>query len=410
MRRPRCTRASGVYHNPHVNANGMDAMARNPPAQNTPSIIYGTLDTLLARRCAGRVLESSEQCLRHRARRQDADSYNYSAGVQREIGWGTVLDVTYAGFQMRHGEMATNINPVPDGARFVDVNPQNADPQNPTTAKPNEFLRPYLGYQDITIRSHFGTAYVQLAAGAAQSALHQRPAVRGRLHARQDRQRWQPDPSTRCGRGRPGTRRPTARRSSTTWSSTTPGTCRTAARCGTTSLTRGLLDGWQLSGDTAFVSGDWAGASDLDDRQLRLHRRRRRQRGRGISGDVLCTSGNCDPTPGGRRQLPQRLGLQPADRPRRHRQRAARPSSGCRRSSSRTCPSSRTSSSAAAVAMQFRWEAYNVFNQVNWSTHQHDRAVQPRGRAGQRELRPGDGGPASPRDAGRDTIHLLSRG
>ena len=30
--------SAGLYHNPHVNANGMDAMARNPPAQNTPSI------------------------------------------------------------------------------------------------------------------------------------------------------------------------------------------------------------------------------------------------------------------------------------------------------------------------------------------------------------------------------------
>ena len=66
--------------------------------------------------------------------------------------------MTYAGFQMRHGEMEGNINPVPDGARFVDVNPQNADPRNPTTAKPAEFLRPYFGYQNITFRSHFGTA------------------------------------------------------------------------------------------------------------------------------------------------------------------------------------------------------------------------------------------------------------
>ena len=62
-------------------------------------------------------------------------SYNYSVGVQRELGWGTVLDVTYAGFQMRNGEMETNINPVPDGARFLDVNPQNADPRTPTAAE-----------------------------------------------------------------------------------------------------------------------------------------------------------------------------------------------------------------------------------------------------------------------------------
>ena len=85
-------------------------------------------------------------------------SYNYSVGVQRELGWGTVLDVTYAGFQMRNGEMEAEHQSVPDGARYLDVNPQNADPRTPTAAKPAEFLRPYLGYQNITMRSHFGEA------------------------------------------------------------------------------------------------------------------------------------------------------------------------------------------------------------------------------------------------------------
>ena len=59
--------------------------------------------------------------------------------------------------------------------------PQNANPQNPTTAKPNEFLRPYIGYQNITIREHFGTGVVQLSSGAAQPPLHPRPAVRASL-------------------------------------------------------------------------------------------------------------------------------------------------------------------------------------------------------------------------------------
>ena len=47
---------------------------------------------------------------------------------------------------------------MPDGAKYIDVHPENADPRNPTTAKPAEFLRPYLGYQEITLRNHFGTA------------------------------------------------------------------------------------------------------------------------------------------------------------------------------------------------------------------------------------------------------------
>ena len=48
---------------------------------------------------------------------------------------------------------------MPDGARFLDVHPENRNPQTANTAKANEFLRPYSGYQDITIRSHFGTAH-----------------------------------------------------------------------------------------------------------------------------------------------------------------------------------------------------------------------------------------------------------
>src|SRR4029453_12668457 len=148
--------SGGLYHNPHVNANGMDAMARNPPAQNTPSIIYGTMDTLLSVRAAGAFANRPSAVFGIERDAKTPKSYNYSAGVQRELGWGTVLDVTYAGWQMRHAEMSTDINPVPDGARFLDIHPENANPQNPTAAKPAEFLRPYSGFQSITMRSHFG--------------------------------------------------------------------------------------------------------------------------------------------------------------------------------------------------------------------------------------------------------------
>ena len=231
--RRRCTRARGLYHNPHVNANGLDAMARNPPAQNTPSIIYGTMDTLLAVGAAGAFSNRPSAVFGIERDAQTPKSYNYSVGVQRELGWGTVVDVTYAGFQMRNAEMNVNINPVPDGARFVDVNPQNRNPQTTNAAKPDEFLRPYLGYQDITIRSHFGTGSLQLPAGAAQPPLHPRPAVGRRLHAREDSQRRHELQHAAAG-DRRGTRVPPARPSGTTSSSTTRGTCRTGAVSGTT--------------------------------------------------------------------------------------------------------------------------------------------------------------------------------
>ena len=34
----------GRYHNPFVNANGLDILARNPPAQNNPVLRYSTID------------------------------------------------------------------------------------------------------------------------------------------------------------------------------------------------------------------------------------------------------------------------------------------------------------------------------------------------------------------------------
>jgi hypothetical protein len=53
--------------------------------------------------------------------------------------------------------MQTNINPVPDGAKFVDLHPENVDPRN-GRALPDDFLRPYRGYQAINIRGNWGTA------------------------------------------------------------------------------------------------------------------------------------------------------------------------------------------------------------------------------------------------------------
>ena len=65
-------------------------------------------------------------------------------------------------------------------------------------------------------------------------------------------------------------------------------------------LTRGLLDGWQLSGDTAFVSGDWAGVTPGRPRTDNFDFTGGDGGARpNVIGDGLCTSGNCDPTPGG---------------------------------------------------------------------------------------------------------------
>jgi hypothetical protein len=70
-------------------------------------------------------------------------SLNYSVGIQRELGWGTVLDVAYVGSQTDNIEVHNyRINDVPYGARFIDVNPQNINPATGGVLT-DDFLRPY---------------------------------------------------------------------------------------------------------------------------------------------------------------------------------------------------------------------------------------------------------------------------
>jgi hypothetical protein len=359
--------SAGIYHNPHVNANGMDAMARNPPAQNTPSIFYTTMDALLVAGAAGAFSNRPSGVFGIERDARTPTSYNYSIGVQRELGWGTVLDVTYAGFQMRNAEIAKSINSVPDGARFLDVNPQNANPQNPTAAKPAEFLRPYVGYQDITIREHYGTGYNN----SLQVQLNRR-YIKGLQFA--VAYTFAKTITDGTGQGIPGQN---TLRLGAAWNEGAASFTQLhnlvmsytwdlpyGSRMWDSWLTRGLLDGWQLSGDTALVSGDWAGASTSTSDNFDFTGGDGGTRPR-INGEVLCTSGNCDPTPAGGGSY---FNISAFSRL------TGRGDIGNAPVTFYRFPKIVLSNMSifknfqlgGGRRIQFRWEAYNVFNQVNW--------------------------------------------
>ena len=361
--------SAGIYHNPHVNANAMDAMARNPPAQNTPSIFYGTMDTLLSAGAQGAFSNRPSDVFGIERSARTPTSYNYSIGIQRELGWGTVLDVTYAGFQMRNAEIAKSINSVPDGARHIDINPQNANPQNPASPKPNEFLRPYIGYQNITIREHYGTGYnnslqVQLnrryirGLQFAVAYTLAKTITDGVTNGGQPAQNslrlgkaWNEGPATYTQLHNLVV--------SYTWD------LPKGSRMWNTPLTRGLLDGWQFSGDTALVSGDWSGVNNpsfTDNADITGSDIGARVN---VTGDPLCTSGNCDVTPGAGGSY---FNIAAFSRP-------ARGEIGNAPVTFYRMPKIVLSnmsifknfSIGGTRRIQFRWEAYNVFNQVNWS-------------------------------------------
>ena len=73
---------------------------------------------------------------------------NYSIGVQRNVGFGTVVDASYVGTLGRHLPHARNWNAILFGANFAR---QNEDPTNPGRPLPAAFLRPYIGYNDILL-------------------------------------------------------------------------------------------------------------------------------------------------------------------------------------------------------------------------------------------------------------------
>jgi hypothetical protein len=367
--------SAGVYHNPHVNANGMDAMARNPPAQNTPSIYYGTMDTLLAAGAAGAFSSRPSTVFGIERDAKTPTSYNYSIGVQREIGWGTVLDVTYAGFQMRNAEMETNINPVPDGARFLDQNPQNANPQNPTSPKPAEFLRPYRGYQNINIRSHFGVA----SNNSLQVQLNRR-YIRGLQFAVAYTLAKTSSNGTSFNPLRP----------SPEWNDAPDGTTQyhnliinytwdvpNGSRLWNSLLTRAVLDGWQFSGDSAFVSGDWSGASTSTTDNFDFTGGDGGTRPR-ISGEVMCTSGNCDPTPGGGGSY---FNIAAFSRLTGRGDYGNAPRAFFRlpRIINTNFSLFKNFMMGGNRRLQFRWEMYNVFNTVNWSSINTNAQFNPAG-------------------------------
>src|SRR5262249_14105981 len=92
--------------------------------------------------------------------------YNFSLGIQQDIGFKTVMEISYVGSQMRHLGEKRNINSVPDMARFVDCtvfaanicHPENRNPHNGNGAINDNFLRPYRGFADINQIEYIGTA------------------------------------------------------------------------------------------------------------------------------------------------------------------------------------------------------------------------------------------------------------
>ena len=121
-----------------------------PPVAYSPIVYYGNLATFL--QAKGTVGPSNVNAVQP-GKQPVPMVMNYSLGIQRDIGFGTVVEAAYVASLGRHLIYVRNINPIPMYARF---DPANIDP---TTGSPlaSVFLRPYRGLGTINMRGFGAT-------------------------------------------------------------------------------------------------------------------------------------------------------------------------------------------------------------------------------------------------------------
>ena len=143
--------SGGIFYNTRPSGNTLWNLPTNPPVQYNPVIYYGNLNTFLG--SAGVLFPSSVLGFERHA--PTPTIYHYMFGIQQDVGFGTVLDVSYVGTLGRHLMQSKNINTVPYGARFL---PQNEDRTSPGRPLPDNFFRPYPGYTNISWYENVSTS------------------------------------------------------------------------------------------------------------------------------------------------------------------------------------------------------------------------------------------------------------
>jgi hypothetical protein len=146
----------GVFFD-RIQGNMTYNMLPNPPSIFTPTVYYGTLQSLAETANTG-VLAPSGTVRGIYGKNPMPTTYNYSLGIQQQVRRGMLVDVSYVGSISRHQLWQRNINPIPLYGTHVEVNPQNRNPARPNNALPGNFLRPYQGYGDIFLYEFAATS------------------------------------------------------------------------------------------------------------------------------------------------------------------------------------------------------------------------------------------------------------
>ncbi len=241
----------GLFHNPRGSGNYNWNATKNPPVQFTPVISDSSMDTVL--QSAGSLFPNNVQGFELQTRTPRILSF--SIGAQHDIGWGTVVDIAYVGSRGENLLHRRNLNVIPYGARFL---PQNQDPTAPGRPLPDAFLRQYPGYGTVDFQINNGssrydalqiqvnrrfTRGLQFGGAYTLSASKDYGSLDNDvLPLFQDDREWAYGYSSFDQRH--------VAVINYTWD------LPPASRLWNTRVIRAIFDNWQLSGITAFVSGN----------------------------------------------------------------------------------------------------------------------------------------------------------
>ena len=244
--------STGVFHN-RVTLNDSTLLGGNPPFQPMVTISNGSVDNPSGGGAAAAATCRSP-CRRRTSSSSTRRSYMWSAGVQREIPFGFIVDA----------DLCRPARPLP--AAGAQHQPAAGGTLRPTPASNIAALRPYKGYGVIRISENSGQSMYNSLQLSADRRYSQRPEGRRGVHARQVRGQRAATSATCCGT--PTTTRTSGGRRASTGRtccrSPTSTTCRSGAS--PTNLVQNILGGWQISGATFIRTGTPFSITRADDR------------------------------------------------------------------------------------------------------------------------------------------------
>jgi hypothetical protein len=241
----------GIFLNARSRSGQMGDMSFNPPVQTFPIQYYGNVDTFLGG--VGTLAPSNFSRVLERNANIPA-IYNYTLGIQRNVGFSSVADIAYVGNTGRHLGQTMQLNALPYGTRFL---PSSLDTTTTSSPLPDVFLRPFYGwgnlpYLNFSGNSSYHSLQAQLRRSFAQGlqfsvaytwskSMGYGDAYDSGIARFNDPRYWNYGP---LGNDRTHTL-------VANWVWDVPN----GSRMWKNFLTKLVLDDWQISGIAAFVSG-----------------------------------------------------------------------------------------------------------------------------------------------------------